>query len=245
MGRIVKVIDGGGISMPDTAANRKVYPYAACQGKGCGFPTGQMIGLFSLATGHLVRFAISSWKLGETSLARQLVGWLYQDGVLLADRGFCNWALISLLHRKGVDVVMRLHHKRKTGTGLVCWPKPQRKVGWEKSLWRELPKALKLRVVRFRVEVPGFRTEHIALVTTLLDQTKYSDPAIAELDLRRWQVELHCRDIKTSLGLDVLRTQTPTMRMVPSGLRKGRLQYSRNGQAVPHTINWLYPAQCG
>jgi hypothetical protein len=210
-GKVVKVIDGGGISMPDTAANRKTYPYAGGQRKGCGFPTGQIVGLFSLGTGHLVKFALSSWKSGETPVARQLIGWIHRGEVLLADRGFCNWAFISLLHRKGVDVVMRLHHARKTGTGQVCWLKPQRKAGWEKCLWAELPASLTLRVVRFRVEVPGFRTDHIAVVTTLLDQTKYPDHAVAELYLRRWQVELNFRDIKTSLGLDVLRTHTPAM----------------------------------
>lgn len=211
LGRSVKVIDGGGISMPDTPANRKVYPYAGGQRKGCGFPTGQMVGLFSLATGHLVKYVISSWKVSETPLARQLIGWVQRGEVLLADRGFCNWIFISLLHRKGVDVVMRLHQTRQTGTGRVCWLKPACRPEWEKSLWLELPNELALRMVRFRVDIPGFRTEHIAVVTTLLDETKYPDSAIAELYLRRWQVELHFRDIKTTLGLDVLRTTSPKM----------------------------------
>jgi len=158
-----------------------------------------------------VKFVLCSWKAHEAPLARQLIGWVHAGEVLLADRGFCNWALISLLHRKQVDVVMRLHQARKTGTGRVCWPKPQRQGRWEKSLWAELPASLTLRVVRFRVEVPGFRTDRIAVVTTLLDEAKYPDHAIAELYLRRWQVELNFRDIKTSLGLDVLRTQTPAM----------------------------------
>lgn len=211
LGHIVKVIDGGGISMPDTPANRKEYPYAGGQRKGCGFPTGQMVGLFSLATGHLVKYVISSWKVSETPLARQLVGWVHRGEVLLADRGFCNWIYISLLYRKGVDVVMRLHHARKTGTGRVCWKKPPCRPEWEKALWLELPMELALRVVRFRVEIPGFRTTQIAVVTTLLDETKYPDSAICELYLRRWQVELHFRDIKTALGLDVLRTNSPKM----------------------------------
>jgi hypothetical protein len=76
LGRVVKVIDGGGLSMPDTMANRQVYPYAGCQRPGCGFPTGQMVGLFSLATGHLLQFVLSSWKAHEAPLARQLMGWL-------------------------------------------------------------------------------------------------------------------------------------------------------------------------
>ncbi len=62
-----------------------------------------------------------------------------------------------------------------------------------------------------RVETPGFRTEHIAVVTTLLDERKYPDSVIAELFRLRWQVEIDFRDIKTALGLDVLRTQTPAM----------------------------------
>jgi hypothetical protein len=211
LGRTVKVLDGCGLSMPDTDANRAVYPYAGGQKPGCGFPTGQLVGLFSLCTGHLVRFVVSSWKAHEAPLARQVIGWVHQGEVLLTDRGFCNWALISLFQRKGVDVVMRLHQARKTGTGRVHWRKPQRQGPWEKSLWKELPKSLTLRVVRFRVEVPGFRTDHIAVVTTLLDEAKYPDGAIAGLFRLRWQVELNFRDIKTTLGLDVLRTQTPAM----------------------------------
>lgn len=210
-GRVVKVMDGCGLSMPDTDANRAIYPYAGGQKPGCGFPTGQLLGLFSLCTGHLVRFVVTSWKLHEAPLARQLVGWVNKGEVLLADRAFSNWGLIALFQKKGVDVVMRLHQARKTGTGRVHWRKPQRQGSWEKALWQELPESLELRVVRFQVEVPGFRTEQIALVTTLLDEVAYPDAALADLFRRRWQVELFFRDIKTTLGLDVLRTRTPEM----------------------------------
>ena len=210
-GRVVKVMDGCGLSMPDTDENRAVYPYAGGQKPGCGFPTGQLLGLFSLCTGHLVRFVVTSWKLHEAPLARQLVGWVNKGEVLLADRAFSNWGLLALFKRKGVDVVMRLHQARKTGTGAVRWRKPQRQGPWDKALWKEFPKILELRVVRFKVEIPGYRTEHIALVTTLLDEAAYPDAVLADLFLRRWQVELFFRDIKTTLGLDVLRTKTPSM----------------------------------
>lgn len=210
-GRVVKVMDGCGISMPDTAANRKVYPYAGGQKPGCGFPTGQLLGLFSLATGHLTRFVFCSWKAHEAPLARELVGWVDPGEVMLADRAFCSWGLLALFQRKGVDVVVRLHQARKTKLGRVHWPKPQRQGPWERSLWAELPAELTLRVVRFRVEVPGFRTETITLVTTLLDETAFPDEAIGTLFRRRWQVELCFRDLKTTLGLDVLGTRTPAM----------------------------------
>ena len=210
-GRVVKVMDGCGLSMPDTAANRKRYPYAGGQQPGCGFPTGQLVGLFSLATGHLGRFVLSGWKAHEAPLARELVGWVEPGEVLLADRAFCSWSLLALFQRKGVDVVWRLHQARQPQTGRVTWAKPQGPGPWEPGLWAELPATLALRIVRFRIAVPGFRTEEIRLVTTLLDEVAYPDARLAELFRRRWQVELCFRDLKTTLGLDVLRTQTPAL----------------------------------
>lgn len=208
--RPVKLIDGCGYSMPDTEENRAVYPYAGGQKAGCGFPTGKLVGLFSLA-GHLVRFSHASWKTHEIGLARLLVGWMAPGDVVVADRGFCGWGLIALLQRKGVDVVARLHQCRPGRPGIQRWPKPQLPETWSRSLWRELPKELVVRVVRFRVEVPGFRTEEVALATSLLDEKAYPDAVLIELYRLRWLIEGNFRDIKTTLGLDVLRTRTPAM----------------------------------
>lgn len=210
-GRPVKVLDGSGISMPDTEENRARWPYAGSQKPGCGFPTAQMVGLFCLATGRLVRFACEAWKAHEIRLARQLLGWIEPGEVVLTDRGFCGWGLIALLQRKGADVVMRAHQARRLKGRRMQWPKPQRPVTWTKEQWQELPAAVAVRLVRFRVAVPGFRTEQIVLVTTLLDVQAYPDEAIAELYRRRWAVELCFRDIKTTLGLDVLRCQSPEL----------------------------------
>lgn len=210
-GRAVKVIDGCGVSMPDTAENRAKWPYAGGQKPGCGFPTAQLVGLFCLATGRLVRFALESWKAHEIPLARQLIGWMEPGEIVLADRGFCGWGLIALLQRKGVDVVMRAHQARKLKGRRMTWARPPRAETWTPSLWAELPAEIVMRIVRFRVEVRGFRTQEVVLVTTLFDDKTYPDEALAALYRRRWAVELYFRDIKTTLGLDVLRCQTPEL----------------------------------
>jgi hypothetical protein len=49
------------------------------------------------------------------------------------------------------------------------------------------------------------------LVTTLLDPQKYPAREIAQLYIRRWKIELWFRDIKTSMGMEVLRCKTPQM----------------------------------
>lgn len=209
--RAVKVLDGCGVSMPDTDENRDEFPYAGRQKPGCGFPTAKLVGLFCLATGRLVRFALDSWKTHEIPLARELMAWIQPGEIVLTDRGFCGWGFIALLQRKGVDVVMRAHQARKLKGRRMNWAKPGRDESWTKSLWDELPEEIAVRIVRFKVSVPGFRTQEVVLVTTLLDEKAYPDEAIAQLYRRRWAVELCFRDIKTTLGLDVLRCQSPEL----------------------------------
>jgi hypothetical protein len=158
-----------------------------------------------------VRFALESWKAHEIRLARRLLDWVDSGEIILADRGFCGWGLIALLARKKVDVVMRLHQHRKHGGSRQFWRKPQRLGTWSKREWAQLPNEIAVRIVRFRIEVPGFRTEHIVLATTLLEAQAYPDDEIAALYARRWSVELFFRDIKATLGLDVLRCLSPEL----------------------------------
>lgn len=48
-------------------------------------------------------------------------------------------------------------------------------------------------------------------MTTLTDPKEYSAAEIADLYLQRWNVELYFRDIKTTMGMDVLKCKTPDM----------------------------------
>jgi hypothetical protein len=48
-------------------------------------------------------------------------------------------------------------------------------------------------------------------VTTLLDPQKYPAREIAQLYTRRWKIELWFRDIKTSMGMEVLRCRSPQL----------------------------------
>ena len=73
----------------------------------------------------------------------------------------------------------------------------------------DLPQTIVVREVRFQVAQPGFRTQSVTLVTTLLDAQSYPAEALAELYLRRWRMELWLRDIKITMAMDMLRTKTP------------------------------------
>ena len=53
-GRRVRVVDGTGITLPDTPHNQAAYPQPGQQAPGCGFPVLKLVALMSLATGALV-----------------------------------------------------------------------------------------------------------------------------------------------------------------------------------------------
>jgi hypothetical protein len=123
---------------------------------------------------------------------------------------------------RGVDAVMRVHHFRKLDwragrrlgrrDRLVVWKKGLLQGDlWTVEQWAQLPEELTVRLVEIQVAVPGFRTQTFVLVTTLTDAQTYSAEELGRLYFRRWAVELFFRDIKITLGLDVLRCQTPAM----------------------------------
>ena len=74
-----------------------------------------------------------------------------------------------------------------------------------------MPDTLHLRQIRVTVDYIGFRTESFYIVTTLLDAQSYRAEDLAELYYQRWRVELFFRDIKTTMGMDILRCKTPDM----------------------------------
>ncbi|MGH8531097.1 MAG: IS4 family transposase [Nevskiales bacterium] len=221
-GRTVKIVDGTNVSMPDTAANQAAYPQQASQQPGCGFPMMKVVGVFCLASGALLQIVRGTLRVHDCQLFRQLWRFLARGDILLADRGFCSYAAIASLAARGVDCVMRLHqarpHDARRGRRLgprdrlLTWTKPiQRTPAWSAEDFAALSETLTVRLVHVAVGVRGFRTRQFVLVTTLLDRLAYPAEALGQLYFQRWTVELHFREIKILLGLDVLRCQSPAM----------------------------------
>jgi hypothetical protein len=221
-GRKVKVVDGTCFSMPDTAQNQQQWPQPSCQKPGCGFPVMQMVGIFSLSSGALTAQAHSDKHTHESLLFTQLHGCLDKGDIILEDRGFCSYGSICQLLTRKVDTLARLHQGRKKDMRqgkalgrwdrLVTWIKPiNRPPGLSREAFVALPKTVPLRLIKLKVSVAGFRSKEITLATTLMDPILYPADELRKLYLKRWQVELHFAQIKTILGIDVLRCKSPDM----------------------------------
>jgi hypothetical protein len=221
-GRPVKVVDGSTVQLADTPKNQKRYPQPSTQKRGCGFPVMKLAVLFSLASGAVARVLTGSLRHHDLRLLRGLWDQLKKGDILLADRAYGEYTTLAGLPRQGVDVVARLHQRRKVDfrkarrlgkkDGLFQWSK-----GYQQSEilsateWALLPAQITVRILRFTATIRGCRARRVTLVTTLLDPQLYPASALIDLYARRWRLELCLRDLKTTMGMEELRCKTPDM----------------------------------
>jgi hypothetical protein len=223
-GRRVTLVDGTTASMPDTEENQEAFPQSTSQGIGLGFPIVRMVALIALATGVVRDLALGPYQgkeTGETALFRALWETLEAGEVVLGDRYFGSFFGIAGLGRRGVDVLFRMHQRRKydfrRGRRLgiedhvVTWTKPGRPEWMDEATYAQIPDELTVRELRVTVDQPGFRVNELVLVTTMLDEELYTKGDIADLFIERWNIELDFRAIKCVIQMDVLRCKTPEM----------------------------------
>ncbi len=253
-GHRLKAIDGTSVRLMDTPENQEQYPQPYGQKPGCGFPVMGLVGILDLTTGYLADYvtcrpqehdAVGFYRLTET---------FSRGDIVIGDRAFCSYAMLGhLLEKKGVHSLMRLHQAREKkldwkrgrkvdrNSRIITWNKPKAatKCGMSQSEWDALPDEMNLRLVRCPGKGRDGKPKTIYLVTTLLDPEDYPTDEIAAVYAERWKIEVKFRDIKTTMGLDGFRVQSPemalkTLRMMQLcyNLIKALQQEAIRGEAV-------------
>jgi hypothetical protein len=222
--RRVIVVDGTGLSMPDTPANQQVWPQTTQQKPGCGFPQAYLCACFNLQTGALLSHELGNKKSHELLMLREQWDTFEPGDIFLGDKGFCSYYDVSKFADKEVDSVITLARRQPVTANnadqvlgdndlLIHWPKPKwsKQRSYSKAEWEALPEKLVLRQIKVHVQELGYRTQSFFIITTLTDASLYSADDVAGLYFQRWDVELFFRDIKTTLGMDILRCKSPSM----------------------------------
>jgi hypothetical protein len=222
--RRVLLGDGSTVSMPDTPRNQRVFPQSRSQGIGLGFPLARLVVLISLASGVVHDLALGPYRgkeTGETALFRKLLKQIEAGDIVLGDRTFASFFGIAGLKDRGADGLFRMHQMRKfdlrrgrrlgVEDHVVNWTKPERPAWMDRETYAQMPDQMTIRELRVKVDQPGFRVNELVLVTTMLDPIEYSKEEVADLFLKRWNIELDLRTIKDVMQMDVLRCQSPEM----------------------------------
>ena len=202
--------------MPDTAQNQARFPQPRSQAAGVGFPLVGLVGIVCLSTGAVLEAAIgahASKGQSEQDLFRSLHGTLCAGDVLLADAVYCSYFQIATLQAAGVDVLFEQHGSCPTDfrrvrclgprDHLVRWSKPATRPQWMSlQQYQGFPEQIVVREAKVDGQV---------LVSTMHNARAVSKRELAALYARRWHIELDIRNIKTTLGMEVLRCMTPAM----------------------------------
>ena len=233
-GHRVVLIDGSGFSMPDTPELQAYFGQHGQQQPGCGFPVAHLLAVVDAEQGFLRDIVVSPLCTHDMAHVAELHPNLLSGDIIVGDRGFCSYAHLALISQANLHGVLRIHQRQivsfhphrpnaeeASGKGhptsrwvkrlgkcdqLVEWRKPQTRPKWMMpEQFAALPETLLVRELKFRIREPGCRVREVTLVTTLLDPERYPAAEIARLYRLRWQVEVDLRDLKITLGMDVLK----------------------------------------
>jgi len=215
-GRDVKVIDGTSVQLPDTESNQRAYPQPNGQKPGCGQPHMKLCALMGLESGAIIDCEVDAYRVHERTMFRRLWRSLEKGDIVLGDRGFGSFAEVAHLLNMGVDFVFRQRQgslktkglrKIEKDEWLVTWERPGRAGDWVER--GELPARVTVRAIRFTTRIKGFRSRQIILFTSLIDPKKHPKDKLMDLYYRRWEMELRIRDIKSTMGMSLLKSKTP------------------------------------
>jgi putative transposase len=263
-GRSVELVDGFTISGPDTVKNQEEYPQPSTQEPGVGFPLCRCVIRLSFATGMAADLEIGPYsgkETGETALLRKMLEKLGRNTILLADRYYCSYFIIALLIELDIDFVLRLHQCRTAnfrrgqrlgrGDHIVDWVLPAKPKWMDDETYGRMPPSIKIREVEVRVRARGFRETKFVVVTRLFEALKYTADDIAALYRKRWLAELDIRAIKSTLGFDILRCQTPEMLrkelwvalLAYNLIRQTMLNAAHRAEVLPRALSFAHALQ--
>jgi hypothetical protein len=212
LGHRLFLIDGTGLSMPDTPDLQAAVGKPGGQEPGCGFPVAHILALFEARSGYLLKAVVAPLRTHDLTHAAALHPEMRAGDVLVGDRAFGSFAHLALCQGRGLHAVFRAHQRRrhtKAPDRLTRYAKPARRPAWMAAEeYDALPAEVPVREIRVRVRTPGRRVRTLVLVTTLLDRRRYPARAVARVYEQRWRAETYLAHLKTTLGMDVLRSKT-------------------------------------
>ena len=220
------MVDGTSFLTPDTPKLARKFGKAKNQrGQSNSYPVPKLLALVDFAGGVIRRVITLPAHRQEFTCLSRLFGSVGKDALLLGDRGLVSFAHLAMLIKAGIHGCFRLPRWQVTygrGRGsrrlidrlgkqdlLVGWSASRRPKWMSRKRWDGLAKReLILRQIAYRVHRKGYRVQWAWIVTTLLDPQKYPAKELIALYGKRWQIEVYFRDMKRSLGLQIVSAQT-------------------------------------
>jgi hypothetical protein len=142
-------------------------------------------------------------QANEREALKALLPQIPSGGVLLLDRGYPSYDLMDFLNRHYQGAWLFRCPARSTFPAVEAFVRSDQT---ETMLTLESAATPRLRVRAIRLVSPDGTVS--VLLTNLMEAAGFSADAIIALYFRRWAVETHYRDEKTSMGIETFHSQT-------------------------------------
>ena len=252
----VWALDGTTFQASDTEENRAEWPYASGPKSGCGFPVVGALVAHSLVGKGSSILVTAPWKAHDFRLYVEASARFKAGELHVGDRAFCSFTAFAILAEAGADGIFRgKDWCRKSRQDDVTLGPGDRLTKWEK---RQSKRSMTVPPERRA----GFPDEITVRVITAKIR-EYPKEKILEWYLRRWEVEVSFRDMKTTLRYEFIRGRTPLIVKLEVGvlilaynlmryvIARGRARGQRRGiastaaaaMAFISTVPMLYAAR--
>jgi hypothetical protein len=204
----VLIPDGTKISIMPTTETTEKY------GEGQGhYVQSQALGFLELSTGSFENFAFENIKTPERSILRQHMDANTTKTLYVCDAGYNGMAFIAISEENNHKVLMQL---KSSALGKSFLKTKKRSAIYEIKLTTShlknysdrqhyVGQTIKVRLIRTR---GTSKLKSQVLVTTLLDDKKYSWQELSKLYLQRYSIELAFRHLKTTIKIEQIKKQT-------------------------------------
>ncbi|HUZ58300.1 MAG TPA: IS4 family transposase, partial [Hanamia sp.] len=213
-GRETFVTDGTYAQMQDTEELRKKY--FVKEGDNA-YPQLLLQAVLRQGSGQVHAFAIGTRHQSELELIKPLIEKLPEGSLLLADDLYSTYAVFCLIQKRGCHLIVpgkrdrsyRVIKKIAQSDEIAELCKPKNRPAWiSKEQWKEFPATITMRRISF--PSPNDEQKECVQYTTIIDE-KISAMEIILKYSTRWDIEITIREIKTLMGINVIRSKTEDM----------------------------------
>jgi hypothetical protein len=206
--------DGSTLDVPDTAENLAHFGKQSSSRGEAAFPQLRFVSLCECGPHAILAVRMGAYRIGENTMAAEVVGHLKPGMLCLADRMYSSFALwqkaastgAHLLWRTRSNALLPVERVLEDGSYLSrIYPSEQAR--------RRKKDGIVVRVIEYELENLEDAEPVYRLLTTLLEPKEAPAQELAALYPQRWEIEAVLDEFKTHLrgGQIVLRSKTPEL----------------------------------
>lgn len=207
-------LDGSTLDVADTKENETAFSRPNTSRGSSAFPQIRLVSLVENGTHVLFGSRMAGIHVGEVTLAKEVIGFISEEMLCLADRNFFSYNLWQKAQNTGAGLLWRVRKDLK----LPCL-KRFRDGSYLSSIYvspkdrRHNRNGIDVRVVEYSLEGVPDAEPIYRLITTILDPKDAPAKDLAALYHDRWEIENAFDEFKTHLrgARIVLRSKRPEL----------------------------------